>query len=215
MTYSLNEIEALSKRAARGAGLPWGVAEDASKAVRWLETRGLPGSAQLAAVLTVFDGVPRQEICPVSLEGSWHARSGVLCPISCGAALSDTVAGTAQGQRIEMDSVSHPLLLVPFAAQAVDGSAGMMALAWGQVQILCHDDGMEILDPKNQARDGTPVLVQCIKLAQKDLAPLQNVQRVVSDENTIATLYAFADRTLAPATEESRAKGAGAGVSDE
>ena len=43
MTFSLNEIEAIGKRAARGAGLPWGLAEEAGKAARWLTARGLPG----------------------------------------------------------------------------------------------------------------------------------------------------------------------------
>ena len=32
MNFSLNEMEAIAKRAARGAGYPWGLAEEASKA---------------------------------------------------------------------------------------------------------------------------------------------------------------------------------------
>ena len=34
MSFSLNEIEAMGRRAARGAGLHWGIAEEAGKAVR-------------------------------------------------------------------------------------------------------------------------------------------------------------------------------------
>lgn len=40
MSFALNEIEATAKRATRGAGYDWGLAEDASKAVRWLCARG-------------------------------------------------------------------------------------------------------------------------------------------------------------------------------
>ncbi|NND22495.1 MAG: DUF3726 domain-containing protein, partial [Silicimonas sp.] len=36
MSYSLNEVEATAKKAARGAGYPWGLAEEAAKATRWL-----------------------------------------------------------------------------------------------------------------------------------------------------------------------------------
>ena len=51
MSYSLNEMEATAKRAARGAGYSWGLAEEASKATRWLCTQGLDGAAELAHVL--------------------------------------------------------------------------------------------------------------------------------------------------------------------
>ena len=34
MTWSLNEIESLAKKAARGAGLDWGLAEEAGKTTR-------------------------------------------------------------------------------------------------------------------------------------------------------------------------------------
>ncbi len=46
MSYSLNEYEALALRAARGAGLSWGLAEEAGKAVRILSSLGLE-SAQI------------------------------------------------------------------------------------------------------------------------------------------------------------------------
>ena len=41
MSYSLNEYEALALRAARGAGLSWGLAEEAGKAVKILSSLGL------------------------------------------------------------------------------------------------------------------------------------------------------------------------------
>ena len=50
-SWSLNEIEALAKKAARGSGCSWGVAEDAGRAVRWLEARGLPGAEALGTLL--------------------------------------------------------------------------------------------------------------------------------------------------------------------
>ena len=36
MHASLNEIESLCKKAARGAGMSWGLAEEAGKAAKWL-----------------------------------------------------------------------------------------------------------------------------------------------------------------------------------
>ncbi|MFV0473400.1 MAG: DUF3726 domain-containing protein, partial [Pikeienuella sp.] len=37
---SLNEVETLTLKAARGAGLSWGEAEDAALATRWLARHG-------------------------------------------------------------------------------------------------------------------------------------------------------------------------------
>ena len=43
MSLSLNEVESLAKKAARGTGYPWGLAEEAAKASRWLAARGVDG----------------------------------------------------------------------------------------------------------------------------------------------------------------------------
>ncbi len=52
MSWSLNEIEGLARKAARGSGLSWGLAEEAGKATRWLCAAGLPGADALAGLLT-------------------------------------------------------------------------------------------------------------------------------------------------------------------
>ena len=41
MYMSLNEIDVSVKRAARGVGMSWGLAEEAGKAARWLAARRL------------------------------------------------------------------------------------------------------------------------------------------------------------------------------
>lgn len=93
VTWSLGEIGALSLKAARGAVLSWGLAEEASWAVRWLGARGLPGAAALARHLREPDGA-----CPLAL-GAWIADTRTL---------DHDVSGT----------LSAPLLLVPFLSRA-------------------------------------------------------------------------------------------------
>ena len=48
MSWSLGEVRALAVKAARGSGLPWGLAEEAGFAVQWLEARGGPGVEALS-----------------------------------------------------------------------------------------------------------------------------------------------------------------------
>lgn len=86
---SLGELQALATKAARGAGLSWGLAQEAGWAVRWLEARGLPGAAALAEALP--DGAPQ---------------------IPIGAALSDGALAAAPAEM-----VGHPLLR-PFTEDA-------------------------------------------------------------------------------------------------
>ncbi len=49
---SLNETETLAAKAARGAGLGWGQAEDIGRAARWLAARGLDWAEPLSRLLS-------------------------------------------------------------------------------------------------------------------------------------------------------------------
>jgi len=75
MSCSLYEIEVMCKRAARGAGLHWGYAEEAGKAVRWLAVNGFPGPEMMIEVLTFNEGRKFEAIAPMSTSVVWHASS--------------------------------------------------------------------------------------------------------------------------------------------
>ncbi|RED11766.1 hypothetical protein POI8812_02862 [Pontivivens insulae] len=51
MTLSLNEVQSLARKAARGAGFSWGMADEAGRAVRFLHEWGLDGAATLTFLL--------------------------------------------------------------------------------------------------------------------------------------------------------------------
>ncbi len=55
LDLSLNEVEVLAQKAARGAGLAWGVAEDTGRAAAWIAARIGPWAAELLALLHVQD----------------------------------------------------------------------------------------------------------------------------------------------------------------
>ena len=214
MAFSLNEIETMGKRAARGAGLTWGLAEEAGKAARWLTARGLPGPERLAEVLTRNDGKSYEELAPVSVEGVWHAPSGWLCPLITGAALSDRAAEIAAGAEFELGLTAQPLLLAPYAAGVAKATGTPIELSWSDVVMVFTPEGVSIEgDPAAlTVRSADGVRCRCagnaVVTSQAD-APGRTV-----DAETWSQLNAFAQRTLAPATEASRLAGAGAGLSD-
>ena len=185
MTWSMNEVEALARKAARGAGFGWGHAEDAGRATRWLCQHGLDGSAALARYLDALSG-------------------DLACPIRLGAALSDS---RPDETKVELGTLAEPLLVLPFVADVARASQ----TDW----VLRSATGWACLGPDGGARmsgelGGPLTLIR--DQAQGDVLP--PVRRAVVTEAAAQILQRFAARTYAPATEESRLAGAGAGVSD-
>lgn len=211
MSHSLNEIEATAKKASRGSGMSWGLAEEAGRAVRWLASHDMAGVALLAELLQHNDGVDHRSIAPKALDGKWVAPSGKLCPIISGATLNDCADRLASGKPIEMEAVSQPLLAVPFAAWAALHVCRPVIAIWGEVSIA--SDGYGIWLVGNPGRDGPSDM--SFKISDTPKTPPQKPRlRGVVCPDGWKVLNRFAHRTYAPATEASRLLGAGAGVSD-
>ncbi len=213
MTYSLNEVEALTKRAARGAGYTWGLAEEAGKAVRWLSSYGLDGAGALVALHARKNGSQEVDHGPDQLAGVWTSQSGVLCPITTGATLCDSALRIAE-EGVQTAQIAYPMLIVPFAASAATRLGERVSLRWASVRIDVERDGLWIDDPKGEI--GVPMVdtLQCGLSRGATGAPQPRQSRGEIDADVFAALNQFAHRTYAPSTEESRMRGAGAGVSD-
>lgn len=186
MSWSLGEIRALSVKAARGGGMPWGLAEEAGQAVHWLQGRRAPGVAALA----------------LNLQSRSERAGG--CPIAVGAALSD------QGATVgEVGLVRAPLLLCPFIARV--GAAS--TLTWPGVGIGITSLALHTAADRSDLL--TAEAMCAITAGRPDMPPLAAASRVDEGEAAfVKVLEQFAARTYAPATEASRLAGAGAGLSD-
>lgn len=207
MNFSLNEVEALAKRATRGAGYPWGLAEEAGKATRWLCALGLDGTGELAKLLELDLAGALNAHAVRTLRAPWQA-SHSLCPLMAGAALSDH-AGVLARDALRMLQVARPLLIVPFAAAAARQAGAPVAVSsgdWGAVT-----DGTELTLSGPTPEHARELRVDC---GSRLALPASHESRAVPDPTQWATLNRFAQRTYAPATEESRRLGAGSAASD-
>ena len=209
MTYSLNEIEALAKKAARGGGYDWGVAEEAGKAVRWLASHGLPGAELLAAHLSLeaHDGPPQ------SLEGDWSSATGALCPLTAGITLNDCADRLRAGHGQVMHKVTQPLLLVPFAAWAALHINAPLTVTWDGARATTNGFALRIDGPEDDVTAAQTQSLTCTLADNQDRLKTPSMRGTLPDE-TWRALNTFAKRTYAPATNASRILGAGAGVSD-
>ena len=177
VTRSLGEAVSLAVKAVRGAGAPWGIAEEAGWAIRWLGRAGLPGVEALANTL----------------------EAGDLSPLSLGISIADRRAVPDV-----IGPVPEPLLVIPFLSRAVpEGQA--LTLDAGETTARVWSDGAEPLPPARELR----VIDVCP--APEPPAP---VTRIDAPAEAWALLESFAHRTYAPATEQSRQSGAGAGLTD-
>ncbi len=214
MSYSLNEITAICKRAARGVGLSWGHAEEAGFAARWLAAHGLPGPEALAQHLGKIDGVNYDQIRPRNTSGIWQAKGPALCPLITGAAISDLATELATGREIELGRVSYPLLLLPFIAAASASDGTKLTLSWPGLT-AGFDPELRLDLPDHAALNCTEASTVHIKAGQSpsgDAIPLQNHAEICP--NALRILAHLGHRTYAPDTAESRLSGAGAGLSD-
>ncbi|MBE1282719.1 MAG: DUF3726 domain-containing protein [Rhodobacteraceae bacterium] len=214
MSHSLNEIEAMGKRAARGAGLSWGLAEEAAKGTRWLSAFGFPGTEMLAELLKLNDQVPPIDVSPVSLSADiWHAPARRMSPLIAGASLSDCAVRLYERGSITMKNVSLPLLAVPFMGGAALRLGVPVAAEWDGARVatdgkhLCVQGDAAALEAKHAER---LVFSAPAEMTGQNEA----VMRAEVSGGSWDTLNQFAHRTFAPATEESRLRGAGAGLSD-
>ena len=214
MSFSLNEVEAMGKRAARGAGLPWGLAEEAGKAARWLTARGYPGAEQLADILTRNDKRDYADLAPRDVEGVWQAPDGRLCPLITGAALCDRAAGIADGDVIELGDTAQPLLLLPYVAGAARLTSSAISIAWDDVAVTLSSDSESIEGNRDALTTRSTERVRCRRADDVAEPAVPAVPAAPIDAATWSRLAAFAQRTFAPATEVSRLAGAGAGLSD-
>ncbi|WP_424973246.1 DUF3726 domain-containing protein [Dinoroseobacter sp. S76] len=215
MTLSLNEVEAAARKATRGAGYPWGIAEDAGKATRWLCARGLDGCAALAEALSRFDGASLAEIAPNPAGAVWTAPAGELCPLMTGTTLSDHAGlsdhvGLVDAAELRLVEVAVPLLLLPFVASMAAQRDRCVTLTWTEGSAVTDGSDLSLatLPPPN-----TP-WVTVAPGGALGAARLPRSSRATPAPEAWDTLNRFAHRTYAPATEESRRKGAGADTSN-
>lgn len=185
MLCSLNEIEMQVRKAIRGAGYGWGLAEEAGKAARWLSCHGYAAVPAFLDLCTRFDRSAYEAIAPASPGELWTAPGGMLCPLIAGVTLRDFAP-----DRMESGPMALPVIFAAFALPAgyavETGDLSEPAV----VRLTCHRKSQP-------GRNGAAIV----------LPPGVDV-----DEDVWRYIDVFARRTYVPASDVSRRTGAGAGT---
>ena len=211
MIYSLNEIDAQCKKAARGAGFEWGYAEDIGKAIRWLAAYDLPGTASLAAYLKEYNS-HRTNLCQPKLSGQTYTNvngKGKLCPILTGAWLCDSAA-IEKNCHLHFENLSFPLLLMPFLSQIAISIQQSLTYEFSSTRLQFSNGILNVNDDKSlnckQVEKATLTMNEDIIEGKVAAVVGQKTAKIDWD---VLSQYAF--KTYVPATEASRL---GAGPSE-
>jgi len=117
------------------------------------------------------------------------------------------------GQVIEMENVSFPLLVVPFAGGAALRLGVPVSVSWEGVKLTTDGHRLCVQGERDAILTTHAAQLSCAAPAAM-AGQSEPVMRADVDEAAWAKLGEFAHRTYAPATESSRLLGAGAGLSD-
>lgn len=181
---SYNEVSSTARKAASGAGLPHGVAEEIGQAAAWLSARGV-------------DAVG---IVVRALSGSGPRT------ILAGLAAIDALCCGEGPEEAALESADCSLLLLALAGLAAD-NAGLSLAAQRQDKTLLPLDAA--------CREPATSRLHLVRRGQGNAAEAALSPRpAATSQAAHAAALQLAAKTYVPASDLSRAMGAGAGTTD-
>jgi hypothetical protein len=196
---SLNEVESLAVKAGRGAGMAWGLAEDVGYSARWLAEHGLPWASSL-----------------LNLLDAENSTRGPLSPVLLGAWLADSAASNIDRPARALEAVRRPLWLVPPLARASSVLGCYCSITGARrVIVLGPNKSIEGVDALRELATASELdIVVAFSAAHTAMQPAAKASRTRVSPLAWDALEALALKTYVPASSQSRATGAGAGLQD-
>ena len=199
---TLSEIDTTSKRATRGAGFSWGVAEEVGKNMRLLELFGLSGIKNLNKYLKDYKNRQFQKISLISDIN--EANKYPFCPIILGTNFIDQVKLLDKKNNIQISNVAFPLLFLPFVSRASEIIGKRIFLKIEEKEFLLNlNQSIYSNYLKNE------ILENCNAV---NISFIENNNSF--NENEWKELYKLSEDTFVEETESLKIGAAGAGLTD-
>ena len=199
---SFSEIDTTAKRASKAAGFSWGIAEEIGKSTRSLELFGLPGIINLKNYLKKIKQKHPKKIVKIEKENKNNDRE--LCPIYSGVALLDSCLEIEKLKLIKFYNLSYPLLILPFISKASEIISKKILVQYDNTSFLLNFD--KSIFSKNLDKQA------------QSLANVVNIE-FIENKNSFSEqdwkeLYKLSEETFVDESDSSKAKAAGAGLTD-
>ena len=222
---SLNEIEALSKKATRGAGYSWGLAEEAGKINKWLAGRGVDSLPSLRHLLETYFSAKDRFCKPDPELPGWCPDGAVLCPVYTGCAMQDFYSRLPKEMRIR--NLVSPAQLIGSVGLLSDRFKVGFEIRWHETRILFRKDTFNIQGTGLNTELAEETMIRIfpetgipggIRVSTEVMTALDKPEKVISGGFRVSTdvmnaLDNFTHKNYVPASEKSRA-GAGSTLND-
>ena len=199
---TLSEIDTTSKRAAKGAGFSWGIAEEVGKNMRLLELFGIPGIKNLNQFLKDYKEKQFQKVTLISDTNNTNKYP--FCPITLGVNFIDQVNLLDKKTNIQISNVAFPILFLPFVSRASE--------IIGK-RIFLKIDEKEFLLNLNQS-----IYSNYLKNEILEICNTVNISFIENNnsfnENEWKELYKLSEDTFVEETDSLKIGAAGAGLTD-
>jgi hypothetical protein len=199
---SFSEIDTTTKRASKAAGFSWGIAEEIGKSIRSLELFGLPGIINIKNYLKKIKQKHPKKIVKIEKENKIDDRE--LCPIYSGVALLDSCLELEKLKSIKFYNLSYPLLILPFVSKASEIISKKILVQYDNASFLLNFD--------------KSIFSKSIDKQIQSLANVVNIE-FIENKNSFSEqdwkeLYKLSEETFVDESDSSKAKAAGAGLTD-
>lgn len=236
MRLSVNEVQTMCQRAAAGAGLPFGLAEDGAAAAAWLTMTGFDGVGVFCRALDgvlagragrAKPGVDSERYCLVPAAGGYHSSA-----LYAGPALADRmlVHAATGGAPLAAHAVDEPMLVLACAAIAGRRAAVPLTVGWHQCEARCGGGACSLWGSDAQRLDTPGPVDVFVALDPGDEAPelpcllaardVEDAARRCHEHGAVIATGAYervnarARKMLVADSHRSRLAGAGAGLRD-
>lgn len=213
--YSLNEIEAEVRKAARGVGLSWGLAEDVGRAGRFL-ARFLPQHLDiLADALDSLQSGRHARSLTSDRSGIHSTQDRPLSPLVLASAIADRVEEIAAGKLAVNGMVAQPCLLLPALVSLAERLKRPVRFEIdGHEGAIGRDPSPAFAALAAREIAGAILVSAPPRSGELDPAPEPAQGGAALSDELWRRFTVLAALTYVPASEHSRLAGAGAGLSD-
>jgi len=199
---SFSEIETTTKRASKAAGFSWGIAEEIGKSIRSLELFGLPGVINLNFYLKKIKKKHPKKIEKIEKENKIEGKE--LCPIYSGVAFLDRCLELEKLKSLKFYNVNYPLLMLPFISKASEMMSKKILVQYDNTSFLLNFD--KSIFSKNIDKQAQ---------SQANIVSIEFIENKNSfSEQDWKELYKISEETFVDESDSSKAKAAGAGLTD-
>ena len=199
---SLSEIETTAKRASRGAGYSWGIAEEVGKSIRLSELFGFPAIKHLNQY---YQNKKKENFEEIKLINKINKSEGSsFCPIILGVNFIDQVKNIETLRKCSVENLAYPSLLLPFLSRGSEIIGKKLLISFNDFKFLMN---FNVSISSNFWDKEIPMIANQVEIS------FINNEDNFSDQDW-KSLYKLAENTFVEETDSLKESAAGAGLTD-